>query len=156
LPVHDLNVTRNRNVTSLDGCRTGCRKLHALRAFAFHLEGNLLDVEDDVGDIFANAGKRREFVQDVFDLDRRDRGALQRREQYATQRVAECQAKATLERLGDEGCFTLRIAARLEFEGVGLLQFLPVLNIDGHGLPLGCWVWTGFWCTVRSDRLKLV
>src|SRR5690606_38955427 len=43
---------------------------------------------------------------------------------------------APLERLGHESRFALLVAAGLDVEAVGLLQFLPVLHIDGHGLPL--------------------
>ena len=62
----------------------------------------LLQVEDDVGDVLANAGQRRELVRDALDLDRGDCGALERREQHAAQRVAERVAEAAVERLDHE------------------------------------------------------
>src|SRR3546814_8593849 len=52
-------------------------------------------------------------------------------------RVAERQAEAPLERLGDEGRLALAVAGGLLVETDGLLEFLPVLCVDGHGLPLG-------------------
>jgi hypothetical protein len=74
-------------------------------------------------------------VQHVLDLDRRDRSPLKRREQHPAQRIAEGKTKATLKRFGNESRATLRIVAGLDFESVGLLQFLPVLDVDSHGIP---------------------
>ena len=113
------------------------RELEPLGALAFHAQRDLLHVEDDVGDVLAHAGEAREFVQHALDLDRGDGGALQRGEQHAAQRVAERQAEAALERLGDEGRLAAAVAGRLLLERVGLLHFLPVLCVDGHGFPLG-------------------
>ena len=62
---------------------------HALRAIALHLDGDVLDVEHDVGHVLAHAGDRRELVQDAVDMDRGNRRALQRRQQNAPQRIAE-------------------------------------------------------------------
>ena len=61
-----------------------------------------LEVEDDVGDVLADALDRRELVRDALDLDRGDRGALDGREQHAAQRVAVGVAEATIERLDRE------------------------------------------------------
>src|SRR3546814_6020408 len=71
--VHHLDIARNHDVAGGDGRGTGRRKLEPLRALAFHLERDLLDVEDDVGHVLAHAGEAREFVQDIIDLDRRER-----------------------------------------------------------------------------------
>ena len=76
--VHHLDVARHGNVTSGDSARTSSRKLKTLGAFAFHLQRDLFDVQNDVGDIFTHASKRREFVQHILDLDRRNCCALQR------------------------------------------------------------------------------
>ena len=130
--VHHLDVARNGDVARGDFTRAGSRKLQALHAFAFHLQRDLLHVEDDVGHVFAHAGKRAEFVEDVFDLDRGDRGALQRAEQHATQRIAERQAEAPLERFGHEGRLAGLVAGILDIKDIGFLEFLPVLDVDGH------------------------
>jgi hypothetical protein len=111
-----MSPTKLAMSPALTTAGTGSRQLKPLGAFAFHLQGDLLDVEDDVGDIFTHAGERREFVQDVLDLDRGDRRALQRGKKNATQRVAKRQAKATLQRLGNEGRLALTIAAGLDFQ----------------------------------------
>jgi hypothetical protein len=101
--VQDLDVADRLDVTSADNARALLAHDHALGAVAVHLDGDFLDVQDDVGDIFANAGNRRELVQHAVDLDSRHGRALKRRQEDATQRVAERQAKATLERLSRRG-----------------------------------------------------
>ena len=134
--VHHFDVTRHHDVARFDFAGAGGRKLETLRAFAFHLQRDLLHIEDDVGHVFAHANQRREFMEDIFDLDRGNRSTLKRRQENATQRVTERQAETALQRFGNKSCLALGIAARLDFEAVGLLQFLPVLHIDSHGLPL--------------------
>ena len=67
----------------------------------------LLQVEDDVGDVLADARQRRELVRDALDLHRGDGGALERREQHAAQRVAERVAEAAIERLDHEDAAVL-------------------------------------------------
>ncbi len=139
LGVHHLDVAGRGDHARGDLGRAGRRKLEALGPLALHAQRDLLDVEHDVGDILANAGQRREFVQHVLDLDRGHRRTLQRREQHATQRVAERQAEATLERLGDEGRPALAVAAGLLLETMRLLQFLPIFGVDGHMSSLKGW-----------------
>src|SRR3546814_15809680 len=43
--------------------------------------------------------------------------------------------RSELERFGDEGRLALAVAARLDVQVAGLLQFLPVPDIDSHGFP---------------------
>src|SRR3546814_13665250 len=78
-------------------------------------------------------------MQHTLDLHRGDGGALERGEEDAAQRVAERQAEAALERLGDEGRLAPAVAPGLLLKGVGLLNFLPVFSVDGHDLPLAVW-----------------
>jgi hypothetical protein len=51
--------------------------------------------------------------------------------------IAKRKAKAPLERLRDKGHPAAAIAAVLDFQIVGFLEFLPVLGVDGHEIPLG-------------------
>src|SRR3546814_12608012 len=85
--------------------------------------------------ILTDAGERRKFVKHALDLDRGYGCALKRGEKHAPQGVAQRQAKATLHRPGDEGRLALAVAA-LPFRAAGLLQFLPVLRVYCHGVPL--------------------
>jgi hypothetical protein len=62
----------------------------------------VLEVEQDVRHVLADARQRRELVRDALDLDRSHGGALQRGEQHAAQRVAERVAEAAVERLDHE------------------------------------------------------
>ena len=67
----------------------------------------VLQVEDDVGDVLTNTLERRELVRDALDLHRGDGGSLEGREEHAAQRVAERVAEATIERLDDEDAAVL-------------------------------------------------
>src|SRR5208337_4809148 len=95
------DVAGRLDVAGGDGAGAAALEDETLDALALHLDGDVLDVEHNVDDVLADAGDRRELVQHAIDVDRSDRGALQRREQHAPQRVAEGLAEAALERLGD-------------------------------------------------------
>src|SRR5512133_789430 len=90
LGVDDVDVGRGDDVGR--GHVTGAGRAQA----------QLLDVEDDVGDVLLHALDGRELVQDAVDLDGRDRGARDGRQQGAAQRVAKGVAEAGLQRLDDE------------------------------------------------------
>ena len=66
------------------------------------LENQTLDVQYDVSDVFDHALGRGELVLHALNLDGGCLGTVKRREQNATQRVAERIAVATLERLDDK------------------------------------------------------
>ena len=53
------------------------------------LEDDFLQVEDDVGHVLDDVADGRELVERAFDADRRDRRALERREEDAAERVAD-------------------------------------------------------------------
>jgi hypothetical protein len=59
-------------------------------------------------------------MQHAVDLDGGDGRALQRRQQHATQRVAERHAEAPLERTRNDGSQTLRVVSDLDLELVRL------------------------------------
>src|SRR5690606_6684808 len=65
-------------------------------------DDDVLDVEDDLGDILLDPGDRGELVEHAVDPDARDRGTGDRGEQGPTQGVAEGVAEARLQRLEDE------------------------------------------------------
>ena len=88
--------------------RAGGRQRQALRAFAVHTQGKLLHVQHDIGDVFPHALDAGEFMQHAVDLHSGHRGALQRGQQHAAQRVAKGHAEAALQRLGDDGRDTRR------------------------------------------------
>src|SRR5690606_38444998 len=67
--IEDLDVANGLDVTSRHNTRPLLAHDHALRALAFHADGDFLDVEDDVGDVFTNTVDRRELVENAVDLN---------------------------------------------------------------------------------------
>ena len=61
-----------------------------------------LQVQDDVRDVLGNLWDGGELVQHALDLDRRDGGAGDGRQERPAQRVSECVAESRLERLDHE------------------------------------------------------
>ena len=75
-------------------------------------------------------------MQHAVDLDSGNGRAAQRRQQNTAQRIAERQAVAALQRLGDER--GQRLLLRRELDLVRLDQFLPVFLDHGISLPVPC------------------
>ena len=90
-----------------------------------HLEGNLLEVQDDVRRVFDDAGNRRELVQHAVDLDGRDRRAFNRRQQHAPQRVANRRPESAFERLRVEAPEPIRQCFPLELQPLRPLKTFP-------------------------------
>ena len=91
-----------------DGAGALLREVHLdLGRLAVQAADELLEVEDDVGDVLAHARQRRELVRDALDLDGRHGRALERRQQHTPQRVAERVAEAAVERLDREAARAL-------------------------------------------------
>ena len=110
-----------------------------LGRLAVQAADEVLEVEEDVGDVLAHARQRRELVGDALELHRRHGCALERREQHAPQRVAERVAEATVE--------------RLDREDAALLVDLFVddaRNLELHEAGAGCHVSPSF--LVRAGR----
>ena len=98
-----LEIGRRLDVAGGDDAGALLRDVHLdLRRLAVQPADQVLEVEDDVGHVLADARQRRELVRDALDLDGRDGGALERREEHAAQRVAERVAEAAVERLDRE------------------------------------------------------
>ena len=66
------------------------------------LEFHLLEIEDDVGDVFDHAGEAGEFVWRAFDAHGGDGGAFEGGEQDAAEGIADGVAVTGFKRLGDE------------------------------------------------------
>src|SRR5690606_2942894 len=86
--------------------------------------------------IFTNARDRRELVQNAVDLHCRNGSTAQRRQQNATERIAQRQTKTAFERLGNKNRLSTALGAELNL--VRLNQFLPVFLDHGFILPLPC------------------
>ena len=125
--VDDLDVGRLHDVRGEDraGAALGEPELDRVGREALHAQ--LLDVQHDLGDVFLDAGDRGELLVDVADLERRDRRALEGRQEDAPERVAEGHAIAGLERAD------LVLGVRADFfDGLDLRGF--EFDHDG-GLP---------------------
>jgi hypothetical protein len=100
--VVNLDAGRRGDVSSGHGTRTLLAQVHDHRLVVLAGDDEALDVEDEVGDVFLDAGDGGELVQHVGDADGRDGRARDAREQGAAQRVAERVAEAGLERADGE------------------------------------------------------
>ena len=128
---HEVGVEHDHVADGLDfasghSARTLFLHHHALGAFALHFDGDVLDVEHDVGHVLAHAGDRGKFVQHTVDVHRLHRGALQRRQQNAAQRIAQRDAEAAFERFGDDRGDPRGIVAGGDLQLVRPDQFLPI------------------------------
>ena len=103
LRVQDLEVGRRLDVGGRDDAGALLGDVHLdLGRRAVEEDDEVLEVEDDVGDVLADAGERRELVGDALDLHRRHCCALERGEQHAAKRVPERVTEAAVERLDRE------------------------------------------------------
>ena len=98
--VDDLDVRGLHDVRGRHRAGSGLDQLELDRMRGVALEPQLLDVEDDLGDVLLDTRDAAELVVDVADLDRRDRRALEGRQQHAPQGVADRDAVAGRERAG--------------------------------------------------------
>ncbi len=104
--VEDLDVGRALDVASGDRAGATHVETQGDGLLGHRGDDDVLEVQDDVGDVFGDAGDRVELVERVVEADGRDRRAGDRRQEGATQRVAERVAEAGLERADRE---TLRL-----------------------------------------------
>src|SRR5262249_13997307 len=65
-----------------------------------------------------------------LDLHRGDRGALERAQEHAPERVAQGGPEAALERLGDELAVGLREGLGVDLHPPGLDEIAPVLRVE--------------------------
>src|SRR5262245_51029312 len=100
--VQDLDAGGRRDVTGGDLGRALGLQVHRGRLLEVGADHELLEVQDDVGDVLSDLGDRGELVQHPVDPDRRDRRPGDRRQQRATERVADRVAEARLQRLDRE------------------------------------------------------
>ena len=123
LGVEDLDVGGGLDVAGGDLTGTAGVEAQGHRLVGRAREHEVLDVEDEVGDVFLHARDDVELVQGLVEAHLRDRGARDRREQRAAQAVAERVAEARLERRDGE---LLEVALGLAGLDLGTLD-------DEHG-----------------------
>ena len=96
--IHDLDVGGLADVGGGDRPGAALHELQRDGVARERAEAQLLDVQDDLGDVLLDVLDRAELVEDAVDLDAGDGGPLQRAQQDATQAVAERHAVPLLER----------------------------------------------------------
>ena len=97
---------------------------NGLYAVAHDFEGNLLQVQDDIGGVFHYARNRAEFVFHAFDANRGDGRAFNRTQQHAAQTVADRGAEPALKRLGRKHTIPLRKGLGIGNQTFGFLKAL--------------------------------
>ena len=102
LGVEDLDAGGRRDVAGGDLGRALGLQVDRGGLLQLRADHQLLEVQDDVGDVLGHLGDRRELVQHAIDADRRDGGAGDGRQQGPAQRVADGVAESGLERLDGE------------------------------------------------------
>ena len=102
LGVVHLDTGGSRNVCSGHISAARLAKVGGDGLVVLARNNEFLDVQDDLGDIFANARDSAELVQHAVNTDAGDCRARNRRKQAPTKRVADGVPEAGLERLNDE------------------------------------------------------
>src|SRR5215467_16353022 len=97
--VQDLDIAVGFYHSGGDVSRLVGLEVDRLGAVAVELEGNLFEVEDDVGRVLNDAGDRLELMQHTFDPHSSHGRAFNRRQQHAPQGVADGGAEPAFERL---------------------------------------------------------
>src|ERR1039458_4453669 len=100
LLVEDLNIAVGLDHAGGDNAGRVGAEVEGLGAVACKLEGNLLQVEDDVGGVLDHSADGLELVQHALDANGGNGCALDRREQSPAEGVAYGGAEAPLKWLG--------------------------------------------------------
>src|SRR5581483_6168228 len=152
--VEDFNIAVGFDLARQHLARHSALDAQCLWPHPVQLKRNALEVEDDVGGVFDDTGDRREFVQYAFDLDRRDGGAFDRREQRPAQAVADGGPEPALEWLRVEFAVAAGRGLRLGGEALRLLESNHELGFGvGHCFPSDrLWV-SGGRCRMKGGRL---
>ena len=112
--VHNFNVGAGLNLAGSYFAGAGRSQRDPLGAFTVHAQRHRLDVQNDIGDVFAHTRYGRKFVEHTLDLDRGHGGALQRRQQDPAHRIAQRQPESTLQRFGNDRRLPRRVTTGLD------------------------------------------
>ena len=105
--VQDLNVVALLDVIGGDLTGANCLNTHCLRTIGVQLCSDTLQVQDNFGNVFLDALNGGELVNHAVDLDAGHGDTGQRGKKHTTQAIAQCDAKATLQRF----CHEFAVAA---------------------------------------------
>src|SRR5581483_3301662 len=146
--IENLDVGVRFEIGGSHDARSLLLQVERLGTLTVHPEGDLLEVENDVGHVLDHTGQGRELVQHALDANRGDRGSFDRGEQHATECIADRRAEATLERLGNE-------TAVIRSQGFGVvIELLGFLEIGPeHVAASSQWCRTGALACLRRNRV---
>ena len=102
LGVVHRHAGRRDDVTRGDLTGALLAQVHGDRLVLLRGHDETLEVQDDVGDVFLDAGDGGELVQHTVDANAGDRSAGDRRQQCAPKRIAKGVTESGLQRLDDE------------------------------------------------------
>jgi hypothetical protein len=100
--VVDLDAGGSLDVGDRDSTRTGGPQVHGHGLVHLGADDDVLDVENEFGDVLGHAGNGAELVLHAIDADAGHRCAGDRRQQGAPQAVAQGVPETRLERFEDE------------------------------------------------------
>ena len=107
LRVQNFDVVALLDVVSGDLTGADCLNTHCLRTIGVQLCSDTLQVQDNFGNVFLDALNGGELVNHAVDLDAGHGDTGQRGKKHTTQAIAQCDAKATLQRF----CHEFAVAA---------------------------------------------
>jgi hypothetical protein len=110
------------NITGGYGARAPLRYAKLGRITCVHRDGNLLETQKNIDDIFLNAFDTGVLVEYSLYLGFGNSSTRHRRQQDATQRIAERVTETAFERLDDDFC--LQIVDRRYFDYARLQKFV--------------------------------
>ncbi len=140
-----LDTGRGRDVGGGDQTRALLAQVHHDGLVVLRGDDELLDVEDQVGDVLLDARHGGELVQDPVDADAGDSGTGDGGEEGATEGVAERVAEAGLQRLDDEpravlvdNLFGQRGTLSDQHGDVSFSRGRPLFDVLGHRAAARC------------------
>jgi hypothetical protein len=112
-------------------------QVNGLRPVARELEGNLLEVQDDVSRVLDDSRDRLELVQYTLDFHGCNRRAFDRAQQHAPQSIADGRAEAALKRLRPEHPVFVGQRAGIARQPFRFLKTFPKHRVSplGHVAP---------------------
>ena len=121
--VEDFDLRRADNVTGCNCAWSLGRDLQAVYFIIFNLHDQLLELQDDHGDIFPDTRDRCEFVINTINLDREYSGSRQGGQQDSAQCIPDRCAKSSLQRGQDKLSVVFRFNVFFYFK-IGAFKLL--------------------------------
>ena len=125
--IDDLHLIIGLDVAGSHFALTGCVNINGLHTVAVHFRNNSLDVQNDLGNVFLDAGDRRKLVLNACDLDRGRSRSGQRGQENPSQGVAQGHTVASFQRFYDKYAMG-RIFGRVNTLNARLINFYHITD----------------------------